>query len=289
MKKIKVPAELAGKDLFQWLKQNKELLIVQKKALPKLGAGFGFDARLTTVLTSKAVARKEFSLVAPVATEQGVLKVIAVINTTNFMDTALDVHMPGLWAKSLSDNKMLMHLQEHDMAFAKIIADGKDLKAYTKAYSWKELGYDYKGKTEALVFESTVRKARNPFMYDQYEKGYVKNHSVFMSYVKMVLCINQPDDTDYGAEYEAWQKYYPEVANKETADSRGYFWAILEAKAIEGSAVPVGANVVTPTLSVDAPKSEPPVGTPKFNIPKIGLPEKGQGLGKNFHLKLKLK
>ena len=35
---------------------------------------------------------------------------------------------------------------------------------------------------------------------------------------------------------------------KETAIEKGYFWAVLEAKLIEGSAVVIGSNPVTPTL-----------------------------------------
>jgi len=275
MKQIEIPHNAARKELFAFLKQNKDALILQKKAMPKEGVGFCYDAKLTTP-TAKTAARKDFaSILAP---EQGVLAVTAVINTSNWLDTARDCHMPGLWAKSLNDNKMMMHCQEHSMTFDKIIADGKDLKAYTKNFTWKELGFDYAGKTEALTFDSMVRKARNPFMYDQYEKGYVKNHSVYMSYVKMVLCINEPDDIDYGAEFEAYEKYIQEVVNKEAAEELGYFWAILEAKAIEGSAVPMGANVVTPTISV-VPKAEPPQSTPKFRLPDIELPERGYKVG----------
>jgi DNA-directed RNA polymerase subunit RPC12/RpoP len=168
--------------------------------------------------------------------------------------------MPGIWAKSLKENKMLMHMQEHQMAFAAVISDGADLKAYTKNFSWSELGYDFQGMTEALVFESKIRKDRNPFMFDQYQKGFVRNHSVGMQYVKLTLCIN---DEECGAEYEAWQKYYPEVANKENADEKGYFWAVKEAKVVEGSSVVRGSNWATPTISISEGKNQPDTSTGK--------------------------
>lgn len=270
---ITIPENLTRKELFAFLLKNKAALIQQKKFTPKEGAGYLYNGVL---YNSKGAAMKAAEdILFPV---DGVLNVKAIINTTNFMDSCKDVHLPGLWVKSLAENKMLMHLQEHNMTFDKIIADGVDLKAYTKNYTWRDLGFDYKGKTEALVFDSVVREARNPFMYDQYAKGYVKNHSVYMQYVKMVLCIDEPEDISYGAEYEAWQKYLSEVANKDDAKQSGYFWAILEAKLIEGSAVPIGANTITPTLSVE-PKAEPPKGTPKFNVPNIGLPVKGFSVG----------
>ncbi len=43
-------------------------------------------------------------------------------------------------------------------------------------------------------------------------------------------------------------------ANKEEAENQGYFWAVKEAKVLEGSAVPIGSNTATPTLEV---KNEP--------------------------------
>ncbi|WP_159522851.1 hypothetical protein [Sunxiuqinia indica] len=185
------------------------------------------------------------------------IKVKVVINTTNLLDSHKDVHIPGLWHKSLKENKLIMHLQEHQMKFDKIISDGDDLKAYTKTYTWEKLGYEFEGDTEALVFESTIKRARNPYMFDQYQKGYVRNHSVGMRYIKLILCIN---DEDYGAEHDAWEKYYSQIVNKEDADNSGFFWAVRDAQVIEGSAVPKGSNWATPTLSVSS-KNEPPVGT----------------------------
>jgi len=46
------------------------------------------------------------------------LRVKVVINTTNILDSHGDVHIPGLWNKSLKENKSLLHLQEHKQAFA---------------------------------------------------------------------------------------------------------------------------------------------------------------------------
>ena len=183
------------------------------------------------------------------------------------MDSHKDVHLPGLWTKSIKENKMIMHLQEHKMEFDKIIADGSDLKVYVKNYSWKELGYKFEGTTQALIFESTIKADRNIFMFKEYKNSRVKNHSVGMRYVKLILAIN---DDSQGAEFEAWEKYYPEITNKEAADESGYFWAVKEAKVIEGSAVPMGSNFATPTLEVkeplkSTPESEPPKDTQSNN------------------------
>lgn len=260
------------KELFDFLVTNKSLLIAQKKAQMKCADAVIFQPE---IIVGKPNVNKEDpedgNIEIPDGTDKDLI-VKVVINTTNIIDSHMDMHLDGLWKKSLKENKMIMHLQEHEMKFCKVISDGQELKAYSKTYSWKELGYDYPGDTEALVFESTIKKDRNEFMYEQYKKGYVKNHSVGMRYVQLVMCIN---DKDYGAEYEAWQKYYPLAINPEIADERGYFWVVKEAQVIEGSAVLRGSNYATPTLSVEESKNQPPLGTgkniqePSSDTPKI--------------------
>jgi len=70
----------------------------------------------------------------------------------------------------------------------------------------------------------------------------------------------------YWAEEKAnWDKYYPMVMNKEMADEYGCFWAVTEAKFIEGSAVVLGSNSATPTISVQQEKTEPSEDTQKDN------------------------
>ena len=239
------------KELFKFLADNKDKLIATKRAqvvtkdMPVIIA--------PTIVHDAKGANKEYSPVD--SANLGSLKVVCIINTTNFLDSHMDLHLPGIWDKSVKENKMIMHLQEHEMEFDKIIADVKHLKAYAKSFKWSELGYSFKGSTEALVFESEILKKRNPFMLDQYANGWVKNHSVGMMYVKMDMAINDEDMPNY---FEAWNKYYPQIVNPEMADERGYFWYVLEAKCVEGSAVPIGSNSATPTLDA---KNQPVTAT----------------------------
>lgn len=228
-------------DMIKELILNKSTLISQKKSVIKHADGI---STANVLLGAKEGALKANT---PVLEDVNELKVTAIINTTNLMDSHNDVHFPNCWKKSLSENRSLMHLQEHEMKFDKIISDGNDLKAYTQTFTWKELGFDYEGTTEALVFDSVVKASRNAYMFKQYKNALVRNHSVGMYYVKLDLAANVEED--WGEEAKAvWDKYYPLIANKETADEVGYFWAVTESKAIEGSAVPVGSNWATPTL-----------------------------------------
>lgn len=246
---------LTKKAMFQFMIEHKETLIAQKKAVDKKADAFIYQP---IIVHDKPTGQNkaEENIIDPVNID--ILKVVVVINTTNFLDRHGDVHIPGIWNKSLQENKTIMHLQEHEMEFDKIISDGDKLKAYTKTYSWSELGYPYEGFTEGLTFESTIERKRNEFMLNQYANGWVRNHSVGMRYVKIDFAIN---DEDCPNEFEAWNKYYPQIANKEVADERGYFWYVLEAKVIEGSAVPIGSNSATPTISVNEGKNEPSFDT----------------------------
>ena len=241
------------KEMFRFMAGNRDKLIAQKKAVMKKGDCPVIISPVIVHEPKIATKKAAGEIIEPEDIKS--LNVEVVINTTNFMDSHDDVHLPGIWNRSLQNNKMLMHLQEHrSMEFSKIIADGDELKAYTKTFSWKELGYDYKGNTEALIFESEILRKRNEYMMLQYANEWVRNHSVGMYYVKLDIAIN---DEDYPNEYEAWEKYYPEIANSELPDEKGYFWYVMEAKLIEGSSVPLGSNIATPTISTG--KNEPEI------------------------------
>jgi len=244
--KIQIPEYKTKKELFDFLVENKNILIAQKKEAEMKRA----DGILRYKLNDSIVNKSDISQID--LTNTNALNVKAIINTTNIIDSHDDVHIPGLWTKSLQENKNIMHLQEHDMSFKSIIASHGDLKAYTKYYNWTDLGYDYNGQTQALEFESNVKKSRNEYMFKQYANNYVTNHSVGMRYVKIFLAVNDPE---YPEENEVWDRYINSIVNADVAIEKGYFYAVTEAKVIEGSAVPIGSNHITPTRSV-TPKIE---------------------------------
>lgn len=243
---LEIP-DKTGKDLFDWLIANKSLLISQKKFERKKADPVNFYIEF---INDKGEARKAADQAIPLDATK--LKARLIINTCNLLDSHRDVHITNLWGKSLSGNPLLYLLEEHVMSFKTIITD--EVKASIKNISWKDLGAPYEGSTQCLVFDVIIEKDRNPYMFEQYLKKRVKNHSVGMMYVKMYLCIN---DEDYSSEFDNWNKYYPIIANKSDADDMHYFWAITEAKVVEGSAVPKGSNFITPTLSIEEQKKEP--------------------------------
>lgn len=241
--KIKLPKFETKSELFKYLKDNQSEHLQMKKASLKEA-----DCMIPNYTVMKDIKTTSKADVSVGDDDVETVKVRAIINTTNVMDSHDDVHIPKIWNKSLKENKFIKHLQEHQMSFDKIISDKENLKSYAKTYDWKDLGVDAEGKTQALVFDSDVKKDRNPFMFKQYKEDNVDNHSVGMFYVSLKLALNSNDE-DNVKEKEEYDKHIDFILNKNEVEKQGYFWAVYEAKVREGSAVPLGSNYITPTLS----------------------------------------
>lgn len=268
--KTAIPNFAEKSQLFDFLVKNKDLLITEKKSAIKFADAI---SHWTGVEDEHGEVQKAGTTKAPPISGD-TLECQLVINTTNLLDSHDDVHIDGLWTKTLSEKRELYLLQEHTMRFQGVISD--EVKASARRMSWKELGFNFEGNTQALIFKTIIRRGRNEYMFGQYAQGFVKNHSVGMQYVKIVLCLNSESE-DYEAYKANWDKYIGKVANAELAEDRGYFWAVLEAKLVEGSAVLIGSNYATPVLetqgsnkniepSNDTHTTEPPAGTRKATI-----------------------
>lgn len=231
-------------ELFDFLQTNKKLLIAEKKATVKHADSVnGF---LGLCKEDKVLSSKAFSDIENLPELESIKAKLA-INATRMLDSHGDVHIDGLWTKSIQENKYPLHLQEHNMSFDNVISD--EVVVSTEKITWKKLGYEYAGTSEVLVFLSIIREDRNEDMFERYIKGYVKQHSVGMRYVTLFMCINS-DELRYSEEKKNWDKYFPMVVNSEEAIEQGYFWAVTEAKFVEGSAVVLGSNQATPTLEI---------------------------------------
>ena len=233
-------------ELFTALRENKADLIATKKMAVK-------EADAVIYVPSVSNDKGE-TIKAETAdlTDLDKIQAKLVINSMLLMDSHSDVHLKGTFKKSVMETKNPYLLQEHRMKFDHIISDV--VVATLEVMSWKELGQKFQGDTEALMFNSTISKDRNEFMFNQYAKGFVKEHSVGMRYVRLELAINSDSKWDVD-EKKVWDKYIEFVANKEVAESQGYMWVIHEAKIIEGSAVVKGSNPATPTISIEAAES----------------------------------
>ncbi|HNX89505.1 MAG TPA: hypothetical protein PKH58_10510 [Paludibacteraceae bacterium] len=250
--KIQIPYFEKPEQKYAYLRQHKTTMLAMKKASIKHADG----VCTSFYLPEKSIKQASKELVLPEKPETlNKIHIVPVINTTNILDSHNDVHINGIWNRSVNDTKRKrLLLQEHLMKFDHIISD--EVSVSVKTVDWAYLGESYPGKTEALIYDCLAERQRNDYMFNNYVKGWVDAHSVGMLYIQLFLCMNS--DSKYDVEEKNnWEKYYQLIVNKEMADNNGYFWAVTEAKEIEGSAVPIGSCPVTPTMIVeDAEGSE---------------------------------
>lgn len=264
--RIDIPVYQNKNDLFEFLLENKSMHIMEKKADSMKKA----DA-IQCVVIGGGNANK---LAVDMST--GKIEVNSVINTTNVMDSHQDVHIKGIWNKSLKQNNKPILLQEHIMDFEHLISD--EVKASAVNTTWRELGFKFEGETQALMFKSIVEQEVNDFMFAKYGKGQVKNHSVGMRYINITLGVNN-DSSEFKEEFDVYNKYIDDIINRKDVEEQGFFWAVKEAKVIEGSAVVKGSNPLTPTSSMEAKseqsddthENEQSLDTPNDNVKNILL------------------
>ena len=224
--------------------ENKKLIIAQKKSVMKHADSLPYHNTVENENKEVIKAEKITNL-----DDVNSIKVVAVSNACNYFDSHLDVSINSSWNRTAKNTKEGLHLQEHQMRFDKLISDNVLFKVENK--TWKDLGFNYEGSTECLVMYSTVEKETNPFMFDKYVKGKVRNHSSGLRYVNIEMAVN--NNADWAKDEKAvWDKYYQSIVNKEDVDQVGYFYAVTEQKIIENSAVLKGSNPATPTISVES-------------------------------------
>lgn len=241
-------------ELFKSLKDNKQLLIDAKKSTLKCS-----DSVKTQSDNGKATVKE-------LSASDGF--VIAVINTTNYLDSHNDVHMKGIWNKSINEQaNKIYYVTDHELAVGNIIVDKSDLKAEVKEILWKDLGADFDGSTEALLFNFKESDVMNASAKNIIDKRKESENSVRMQYVTLKLAIDDDGD-EYKEEKAVWDKYISTIANKSNAIEQGYFWAVEEAKIYkEGSMVIAGSNDITPMI-YSIKDIEPPKGTQEKEPPE---------------------
>lgn len=214
-----------------------------------------------------------------------IIEVKAVINTTNVIDSHLDLHMASTWNKTVEDNPYSYHLKQHEGVFESILSN--KARSFNEDMNFRDLGLDIDFKTVANINQFILKKADNPLMFKQYADGNVLQHSVGMFYVNIELAMYDEDSEKNMAFFEMAKS---NAVNPEIADEHGYVWVVTEAKKREGSAVVFGSNSITPTLSVkDYDKSNEPFikSTQSVTEPK-GIHSEGidyKAIAQNFNLK----
>lgn len=242
---IDIPVFDSKEDTFDFLIKNEKRIIAAKKAVVKeaQGVSFNYASKMVDHTTKEEISIGANSL----EEDKDIIEVTAIINTTNIMDSHDDVHVKGIWNRSLKSKKTHYLVQEHKFDFAHTISD--NMKAGVRNLKFSDFGIDSDLSTQALVFKGDIEKEENPLMFGKYKRGKVKQHSVGMIYkdIKLALNTNDPDMEVYKQRFD---KYIDTILNKEEAIEQGYFYIVREAEIVEGSAVIKGSNPVTPTADV---------------------------------------
>lgn len=198
----------------------------------------------------------------------GKLKRTIVANTFFWMDSHDDVHVPGIFNKSIAENvnkngrSLISHLQDHVFQIRGRV--GRPIAFYEKEMIWRQLGHARNGSTVALIMESEIDRELDRSVYDEYKNDFIDQHSVQMRYITIDVAMN---DSQFKTEYANWQEVYPRLGNKAKADAAGKFYIVREADLLEVSCVLMGSNRLTPVLT--NPKANASDDIEKIDISKL--------------------
>lgn len=237
MNRVTIPEFETKKELFAYLKQNKESLIA-KKSEPF----FADVLKFSPSVVQKSAATKSNEPIEDESLEE--LDVKLVCNSTRVLDSHQDALFTGCYDKTIEEHgDKVVHLHDHVQRIDGKV--GEVQQVYTEDISLRELGFDQSGKTECYIMKSRVIKEYNQMVFRQYRLGKINQHSIGLRYVQIDLAI---DDEDSEKEKEFFDKYVVQLINPEKAYERGYFWVVKEVEVLENSAVLWGSNPATPTL-----------------------------------------
>lgn len=245
--RVKIPDFSQKSELFAYLRANEKTLIQQKKSLPIKSDIFSWGC---LPVNEKQIIKEDGSLMSP-----DEIEVNAIANLSGWCDSYMDVMMKDNWKKTIQDKSIVYHLKNHDYETDSIV--GKNPELYTKIFDLSYFGIQSDiEKAQALMMRSVVPKEYDKKTFLLYKDGQIKQHSIGLRYVNLYLCLNS--DLEEDAAYKKnWNKYYPEVINKEKVDNYGYFFAITESKILENSCVLFGANENTGVYSTSEKEQQP--------------------------------
>lgn len=219
-------------ELFKALKSNKDKILELKKAAIKNSDAFEYNV-------SEAAKDQNF--------EEGFI--YPVINTTKIIDSHLDFHKDGIWNKSAQDQQGKVHyIINHSLEVGSVIAYPKDVEIQINEMKWSDLGQNYEGTTQALIFKTKLQDYSNKDAANIINSKIPIQGSIRMRYIKIDMAVNSTEK-EYVEEKKVWDLNIDQVVNKEVAMENDHFFVVSEAQIWkEGSMVLAGSNHVTPII-----------------------------------------
>lgn len=251
--------DLTQKQKFEFLLDNYREIVDIKKSAMKQADNTEYSEPIIVAVNKGLVTHHADDPTT------GVIKRTIIGNTYYWLDSHDDVHVDGIFTKSLKEkapNKIYHYHDHQGMLTSKV---GTFSKVYEKRVMWNDLGKNLFGYTTALLGDTEIKRILNKSIFEQYLNEEIDQHSVGMNYITMQLAINS-DEPAFKEHKKEWDNIYQFIGNKDKVLEQGFFWSQKEARLIEMSAVGAGSNEVTHTVQNIAPdfqgKQEPSADTP---------------------------
>lgn len=241
--------EFASKEeLFKDLRENVDLIIAEKTASIQKSCEKGIAVKHIPLDVTK------FDEEQAKALNLNPNKYYIAVNTTKILDSHDDVHINGIWNKTVSDQQFKNYLvADHCISVMTTIVRKEHIEMFVAKIPFSALGYDYKGNTEALIYAFDKDKVMIDAVKNWLDSGDAIEASVRMQYVNIEFCMDSNDPVDAKAKAN-YDKYINDIANKDDYEYISHFFAIREAKNVrESSLVPFGSNYVTGQLKNTEP------------------------------------
>jgi phage head maturation protease len=166
----------------------------------------------------------------------------AIGNAFFFIDSDLDMLLPGCSTKSINDKG------PNSNATAKIkFQSDHRLDTRNTVGRFDVLEERQVGDIFGIYFEGFIPDTiKGNDDLKNYKAGIFDNHSIGFRYKQLELAVLNGND----AERKLWDEWYPKAINPEEADKHGFFYVVKEIELWEISVVSFGANELTPYLGM---------------------------------------
>ena len=243
--------EYASKEeLFSDLKSNLEQIIDFKKKVQK-------SCEKGASVTCRPLDTSKFNEGEVKALKLDENYYYIAVNTTNILDSHDDVHLPGIWKKTINEKQFKNYLvTDHELEVLNTVVRKEYVEIFTMKIPFSALGKPYSGKTEALIYKFPKDKVMIPMVKEWLDSGDALEGSVRMKYINFLFCLdsNAPEDAEFKKNYD---NYIEAIANKDDFEYIPYFFAIKEASnEQESSLVLRGSNEVTGQLETTRTQEE---------------------------------
>jgi len=241
---------LSKQEMFKALKKNKANIIDMKKSQILKSCDKNAGVKVYSI-TPKTIGENNKNL------ELDDNFYYIATNTTKILDSHSDVHLNGIWSKTVKEQQGNNYLVlDHELKVSSTAVRKEDIEMFVAEIPFSMVGKSHEGTTEALIYKFSKDKVINETAKEWLESGNDIEASVRMQYVKMDLAMNS-DAKEDEEEKKTFDKYISVIANKEDFDEIDYFWAIHEAKNVrESSLVLAGSNPATGAMNNTEPSKD---------------------------------